>query len=517
VLRWHAENVTSVSLYDSALDVTLNYPVNNITFTDNVVYRPVYYPTTLTVTATGPCGSVSKSFSMTPHPTRCDARYTTGLRAGCTPFTLNFDASSSWDIDNDIISYEWDFDNDGITDATGINVSYTYTKRGAYNAFLTIKDAAGNSSSYSELVRVHSAPEVTFTSDTGGVIGPDGYVTLRWETVDATNVCLDINGSCGYNFNGAERVAQTGTRTYTITVSNDCSTTTKTLTIRPDSPISVNITSPASNESISSTDTIVRGTVSNPLGGETMVVVNGIPAFLYGNQFVASGVPLERDMPTTITVDAIGEFGNKGQASLDVTSRVSRKLVSISCDDMTGMSPMETKLKVSVPSSLSYQLVSLRPASGNIEFTESAEEYIHPARLTGEGVYIFTVKATDTDNREYSDSISIVVQDKAKIDTLLRSKWDDMKEAMRNNDVEGALKNFSGASTNEYREIFTILRDKLPELAQNMSNMEPVYINETVAKYRIKRNQVINGEQHTITYYVSFTIDPFGKWSIDGF
>ena len=93
VLRWHAENVTSVSLYDSALDVTLNYPVNNITFTDNVVYRPVYYPTTLTVTATGPCGSVSKSFSMTPHPTRCDARYTTGLRAGCTPFTLNFDAS----------------------------------------------------------------------------------------------------------------------------------------------------------------------------------------------------------------------------------------------------------------------------------------------------------------------------------------------------------------------------------------------------------------------------------------
>ena len=36
-------------------------------------------------------------------------------------------------------------------------------------------------------------------------------------------------------------------------------------------------------------------------------------------------------------------------------------------------------------------------------------------RLTGEGIYTFTARTTDADN-EYTDSISIIVQDKQKID-----------------------------------------------------------------------------------------------------
>ena len=70
-----------------------------------------------------------------------------GPRVGTAPLTVNFDASSSFDIDGDTFEVFWYFgqDNENIPfGATGTTASYTYTRPGTYYGSVTVRDSHGN-------------------------------------------------------------------------------------------------------------------------------------------------------------------------------------------------------------------------------------------------------------------------------------------------------------------------------------------------------------------------------------
>ena len=50
-----------------------------------------------------------------------------------------------------------------------------------------------------------------------------------------------------------------------------------------------------------------------------------------------------------------------------------------------------------------------------------------------------------------------------------------------------------------------------------MQDIEQVYVVESVAKYRIRRVQLYGGQLLTFTYYIYFTQDTSGLWSIESF
>ena len=52
--------------------------------------------------------------------------------------TITFDASETFDIDADTLSFSWDFD-DGTTSAEPI-VNHSYAESGTYNVTLTVSD-----------------------------------------------------------------------------------------------------------------------------------------------------------------------------------------------------------------------------------------------------------------------------------------------------------------------------------------------------------------------------------------
>ena len=56
---------------------------------------------------------------------------------------IQFDASSSYDPDGTITSYQWDFDGDGAFDATGPVVYYRFGAAGTYSVRLRVTDDAG--------------------------------------------------------------------------------------------------------------------------------------------------------------------------------------------------------------------------------------------------------------------------------------------------------------------------------------------------------------------------------------
>jgi PKD repeat protein len=507
-LRWHAKNITNLSITDN----NTGRRVYEGTASDDFENVNPYRTTTYTVTATGPCGEVSKDITIYVYPSHSHAVITASVNSGCFPFSVDFDASSSTDINNDISGYEWDFDGDGTYDASGINSTHTFSARGEYHAGLRITDPLNHTSETTLIIRAYGQPSADIKSDSL-LIGTDGKVTLTWTTTDATSVSLDNNP---VSLNGTVTIPQTGTKTYTLTAAGLCGTATDTITVMPDMPISVTIETPHPLESINSPEVLVKGTVNNPLGGETMIVVNGTPAFLYENQYIASGVSLTQGS-NIITVEAIGEYGNKGQASLTVNSTSSEKLISISGSDITGVSPMETTLSIKVPQGYIPVLSGLHPQNGSINVLEQTPDYQYRIRLTGHGIYTFIARTTDRNNNEYSDSISIIVQDKQKIDNNLKSMWTEMKTKLVDGNIDESLEYFIDPSKERFKEIFTVLKDKLPEIIGNMADLKLVYIEGPVAKYRILRNQQIDGQMQTIAYYVYFTLDPFGAWHIDSF
>ncbi|KAF5430664.1 PKD repeat-containing protein, partial [Candidatus Methanophagaceae archaeon] len=82
--------------------------------------------------------------------------------------TLTFNASASHDPDGFITEYEWQFD-DG-TNATGEEVTHTFSSAGNYTVTLTVTDNATATNTTSKVIRVQSSFGITF--DTGEPANP---------------------------------------------------------------------------------------------------------------------------------------------------------------------------------------------------------------------------------------------------------------------------------------------------------------------------------------------------------
>ena len=101
----------------------------------------------------------------------------------------------------------------------------------------------------------------------------------------------------------------------------------------------------------------------------------------------------------------------------------------------------------------------------------------------------------------------------ANIDKGLKVIWTSMLARLSAGDIEGAVGYFTYSSRWKYKEEFTLAKDKLPEIYAKMGNIEPVYIKDDDAKYRVR----IRDEDNEYTHYIWFRKDIFGRWKIDKF
>ncbi|HDZ62036.1 MAG TPA: hypothetical protein ENH40_02685 [Nitrospirae bacterium] len=136
---------------------------------------------------------------------------------------------------------------------------------------------------------------------------------------------------------------------------------------------------------------------------------------------------------------------------------------------------------------------------------------------TTEGIYYPAVTVTDTQSITYSDTIAIVVLSETELDALLRAKWEAMKAALAAQDVEGAVVYLTEESRDSYNEIFTALYDQLPQLIQDMQDIQLIYSEGNMAKYRIRKSELYGGQTYEITYYTYFAVDIDGIWRIHRF
>jgi len=276
-------------------------------------------------------------------------------------------------------------------------------------------------------------------------------------------------------------------------------------------PLNIISVSPASGETILKPEITVTGRVINFTGNETGVTVNGKVANVYGNQFVTNSVSLVEGV-NTITVTAKDTTNNSATASVTVNAVTTGSYVKLSSSLDSSIAPLTANFSTSTSTftPASYQMDY--EGDGIIDYTGTTFDNIGHV-YTSEGIFYPTVTAIDNQGNTYSDSIAITVLSKTEMDSLLKGKWDGIKEAMISKDVSKATGYFIDHAQERYSGIFTALGDRLPQVVQDMQTISMIYLRNGVAKYRIRRTEAA-GE---ITYYIYFVKDENGLWKIQQF
>ena len=275
--------------------------------------------------------------------------------------------------------------------------------------------------------------------------------------------------------------------------------------------ISVSIISPQDGGSISRPSITVRGRVVTEVE-EVWVKVNGLPAEVYGDQFVINDLQL-LEGGNTITVNALDSIGSSARAEITVKADTKGPHIRLSANITSGIPVLKTyfSLMTALPNpAAAYQMDF--EGDGKIDYEGDAFEDVSYAYAT-EGIYYPTVTVTDDKGNIYTDSIAVTVLNREKMDALLKGKWEGMKRALAGGSIEGALKYFAKGSRQEYGEIFELLAAQLPVLVPEMREIDMVYVTGNVAEYYIKRFQ----RGVDISYFFYFVKDADGIWKIERF
>lgn len=274
--------------------------------------------------------------------------------------------------------------------------------------------------------------------------------------------------------------------------------------------ISSSITSPTNNATIVGTDVTVTGAIINTTGNETGVMVNGIPATVYGSRFIAANVPLA-DGTNTIAVTATDTAGNAATTSVTVSAAPSESYITVTPNIESGISPLTVTFRIDGSMSFTSSRMTVS-GPGSVEWlSTSVDEY--SAKITGDGIYTFTAQVTAADGTVYEDTTTVIVLSRVEMDRLLKAKWEGMKNGLANGTIEEALKYLTTNSQTEYREIFELLAPQLPTLASGMNSITMIQFRGDIAEYYIKRFQ----RNTDISYFIYFVKDENGLWKIENF
>jgi hypothetical protein len=274
--------------------------------------------------------------------------------------------------------------------------------------------------------------------------------------------------------------------------------------------IAITITLPSDDSTVTGPDVTVQGTVTNVLGNETGITVNGVVTTTYGNQFIANHVPLTEGS-NTIKATATDSAGNAASASITVNAVTTGNYIRITSNIESGTAPLETTLRIDGLFTIENSSIIVDNGTGVERLSAGTDEYT--VRLNAEGVYQFTANVTGPDGNVYQDTIAITVMNKEQLDNLLKARWASMTNALKIGDTSTALSYIAMASRTSYQEMFDDLASQLPTIVSTQVGFSLISIEDRVAKYELVTSE--NGK--TYGYEVIFVTDANGLWTVQDF
>lgn len=269
--------------------------------------------------------------------------------------------------------------------------------------------------------------------------------------------------------------------------------------------LTVTIDSPTDGATITAPDVTVSGSVINSSGAETGVTVNGMVAAVTGSRFIANHVPLQEGS-NGIIVTATDANGLTATATKSITVQAGN-YIRISSTIESGVAPLEVSLRLDGSFSIANPVMTISgPVSATLAPGESGTEFT--TKLNVEGTYTVTASAIGPDGKTYTDSVTMLVENRAKIDNLLRNKWKSVNGYLASGNITKALSLFTASSREQYRAIFNELAPILPNILATFGEFRTMDIGDGTARYKLTANE----EGTAYAYDIEFVTEENGLW-----
>lgn len=277
------------------------------------------------------------------------------------------------------------------------------------------------------------------------------------------------------------------------------------------SPIGITITYPAAGAVINRPYTIVRGMFTSS-AKEISLKINGMPAEIYGNQFIINNVPLVNG-DNVIIANAVDSDGAVGRTDVLVKADTTKPFITLGANITSGIPELTAyfMLTTNTPNPIvNYQMDF--DGDGVVDYTGATFEDV-TFTYTAEGIYYPTVTVTDDQGNTSSDTIAVTVLNKAQLDALLKEKWEGMKEKLLAGDIERALNSVTTRSKEKYRVLFTALKEQMSFIISTFTEFNILNVYDIIAEFELVANE--NGKLYS--YQGVFIKNGHGIWKCKNF
>ena len=305
-----------------------------------------------------------------------------------------------------------------------------------------------------------------------------GSAVLTWTSTNAVTASID-NGVGNVPVSGSIAVTPTATTTYKITVSNTVLTAVATAQVKVIGSLP--------------TVTISAAPATIPAGGSSTLTWTSTNATSAAIDNGVGTVPVNGSKvvtPAATTNYKITVTGAGGSANASVTVQISESLPSVIITATPDTIPPGGSSTLTWTTSNATS-ATIDQGIGNVQLNGSLA--ITPAVET-----IYTITATGNGG---TSTARVTVK---MLDSLLRAVWSGMKTAMISGNIDLAASYFCEKTREAYKEVYSNLSTQLPQITQEMGEMEFLAYKENMVIYRIKRNDIVQGEEQEISYRVFF-------------
>jgi|GEM_PF-2256943 len=453
--------------------------------------------TTYTITATGHGMTVTDQVTITvdqvyPLPTVSMTSDSTSVVIGdsCVLSWGTSDATSCV-IDNGVGNVD-------------VNGSVTITPSATTTYTITATGPGGTATASATITVAYPVPTVSLTAEPQ-IITSGSSSVLTWSSQYATSCTIEPNIGA-VDVSGSVTVSPATTTTYTITATGTGGSATKEITVTVN-PSNIIVNSPIIGSTVYDPSIMVEGSVLNQTG-EFGVTVNGFTALVDGDYFVANYMFLEAG-ENTITIIVTDADGNTTTSTIIVNYQPPGAYIALSVDEESGVAPFETTLKIDGTFTIQSAPVIAYTGPGEVGLadTENNNEYL--LTITTPGLYFLTAEV-EYEGVVYEDIIAVLVMDQAVLDALLKSKYNNMKTALVDGDIDAALEYIAMDARDLYEYNFNLLSDHLSELSIILQDIELDNITDGKADYSVD----IEYEGEYYNLLIRFVKDTDGIWRI---
>ena len=306
-------------------------------------------------------------------------------------------------------------------------------------------------------------------------------------------------------------VSQVGSFSLTVAVSDGKGgAVSESIRITVTAGLAINITTPTNGATVPAGQLIVRGSITNPSGGEIGLTVNGVSTAVQQNAFV--GLVFVSAETTSLTAIVTSKNGTSATQTIPIT-------VLTAAPSSTVLHVLPTNGPAPLTSTFSLfgdvevlQVTLDANGDGNVDFTgqhltQQSFTFAQP------GIYVATANATDLQGNQLAASALVQVLDQTELDGILQARWLAMKDALRSGDIPAALSQIVARARPSYEEGFQIISAQLPSIDEILTSVSLVRIGNNEAVYKASRND----DGIPMSFEVRFAMDVDGFWRVASF